>query len=53
MLGEEQAGFKYGYSTIDHIFVLKTIIELYQSDRKRVYCAYIDYRKAFESLEFR
>ena len=48
ILGKEQAGFRVGYSTIDHIFVLQIIIELYQSVKKRVYCAFIDYRKAFD-----
>ena len=51
ILGEEQAGFRHGYITIDHIYVLQTIIELYQSVYKRVYCAFIDYRKAFDSLD--
>ena len=36
ILGEEQAGFRKGYSTIDHIFVLQHVIELYQSVHKRV-----------------
>ena len=47
VLGKEQACFRVGYSTIDHIFVLQIIIELYQSIKLRVYCAFIDYRKAF------
>ena len=42
-MGQEQAGFREGYSTIDHISVLQLIIELYQSVHKRVYCAFIDY----------
>ena len=50
ILGQEQAGFREGYSTIDHIFVLQLIIELFQSVHKRVYCAFIDYRKAFDSI---
>ena len=50
ILGQEQTGFREGYSTIDHIFVLQLIIELYQSVHKRVYCAFIDYRKAFDSI---
>ena len=45
-LGKEQAGFRVGYSTIDHIFVLQIIIELYQSVKKRLYCEFIDYRKS-------
>ena len=49
-LGREHAGFREGYSTIDHAFVLHLVIELYQSVRKRVFCAFIDYRKAFDSI---
>ena len=51
ILGREQAGFREGYSTIDHTFVLHLVIELYQSVRKRVFCAFIDYRKAFDSID--
>ena len=51
ILGREQAGFRERYSTIDHAFVLHLVIELYQSVRKRVFCAFIDYRKAFDSID--
>ena len=43
ILGKEQAGFREGYSTTYHVFVLKHIIELYKSIQKGVYCALIDY----------
>ena len=52
ILGEEQASFREGYSTIDHVFVLQNIVELYQPVYKRDYCAFIDYRKAFDSIDF-
>lgn len=48
ILGDEQAGFRSNYSTIDHIFVLHTVIDLYQMKRSRLYCAFIDYKKAFD-----
>ena len=51
ILGNEQAGFREGYSTIDHVFVLQIVIELYKSVHKRIYCAFIDYRKAFDSVD--
>ena len=50
LLGEEQAGFREGYSTLDHIFSLHCIIELALSQKKRLYCAFIDYRKAFDTV---
>jgi hypothetical protein len=50
LLGEEQAGFRHGYSTIDHTFTLKCIIDLYLKRRKRLYCAFVDYRKAFDTV---
>jgi hypothetical protein len=52
ILGEEQAGFRDGYSTMDHIFVLHSIIDLYlHQKRKRIYCAFIDYKKAFDLID--
>ena len=48
LIGDEQAGFRAGHSTLDHIFVLNSIIELYSFHRKRLYCAFIDYKKAFD-----
>ena len=51
ILGKEQAGFRKGYSTIDHVFVLQLVIDLYQSVQKRVFCAFIDYQTAFDSVD--
>ena len=49
-LGSEQAGFRRNYSTLDHIFTLKAIIDIYLSRQKKLYCAFIDYSKAFDSI---
>ena len=38
LLGEDQAGFRAGYSRSDHIFTLKCIIDIYLQREKRVYC---------------
>ena len=51
ILGKEQAGFRKGHSTMDHVFVLQLVIDLYQSVRKRVFCAFIDYQKAFDYID--
>ena len=51
LIGQEQAGFRENHSTIDHIFVLHSVIDLYLSQKRRVYCAFIDYRKAFDTID--
>ena len=53
ILGEEQAGFRAGYSTQDHIFTLHSIIDIYLNkySRKDLYCAFIDYQKAFDLVD--
>ena len=50
ILGFEQAGFRKEFSTIDHVFTLHSIIEFYKSKGKRLYCAFVDYRKAFDLI---
>ena len=50
VLCEEQAGFRKGYSTTDHIFILKCLVDLYLHRYKHLHCAFIDYRKAFDSV---
>ena len=50
-IGEEQAGFREGYSTTDHIFVLNTLIELHLAHKARIFCAFVDYRKAFDLVD--
>lgn len=50
-IGREQAGFKPGHSTTDHIFALYTIIDFFLSQKKRLYCCFIDYRKAFDVID--
>ena len=49
-IGDEQAGFRQDYSTVDHVFTLYSIIEMYLSQGKRLYCAFIDYKKAFDMV---
>ena len=49
-LNENQAGFGKGYSTIDHIFSLNTLIELFKAQKKKLYCAFTDFSQAFDSV---
>ena len=50
-IGEEQAGFRKGYCTSDHIFSLHVLIEIYKFSSKKLFCAFIDYKKAFDMVD--
>ena len=52
IINEAQAGFRPGYSTVDHIFVLQAIVTKFSGKRKgRFYCIFIDFSKAFDTLK--
>ena len=47
---ENQAGFRKGYATTDHIFVLSSLIEIIKSRKQKLFCAFIDFSQAFDSI---
>ena len=49
-MSEAQAGFKKGYSTTYQIFTLKCMVELFLCQRRRLFCTFVDYSKAFDSI---
>lgn len=48
---QEQAGFRKNYSTRDHLLTMKIIIEKSNEYGFPLHLAFIDYRKAFDSIE--
>ena len=50
ILSEAQAGFRPGRSTVDQLFTLRQITEKYLEKQKALYCCYIDFEKAFDSV---
>ena len=52
-ISEEQAGFRRSFSTTDHIFTLHTMVNscLFGNRRSKLYVAFIDYRKAFDTVK--
>lgn len=50
MLCENQAGFRSGYSTCDHIFTINYLIQKLKSEKKKLYCSFIDFSAAFDSI---
>lgn len=47
----EEAGFRSGFSTNDHLQTLKTVIEKCNEYRKPLILTFVDYEKAFDSIE--
>ncbi len=43
---ETQASFRQEYSTLDHVFLLKCVTDLFNW-RKKLFCLFVDYKKAF------
>ena len=46
ILPEKQAGFREGYSTTDHIFTLYAMITRQFSKNRKLYVAFIDFKKS-------
>ena len=51
LITASQAGSRKGYSTMDNIFILHALISIYFAMGKKLYCSFIDFKKAFDSLE--
>ena len=49
-LQENQAGFRKEYCTSDHVFVLNSLIEIMKSSKQKLFCAFIDFSQAFDSV---
>ena len=46
----EQAGFTQAFSTIDHIFTLRYLIDQTKARKKKLYCCFVDFSKAFDTV---
>ena len=45
-----QIGFRKGYRTSDHVFVLKSLTDLYTKNDKKVYACFFDFQKAYDTI---
>ena len=49
LISVNQGGFRKGYRTTDHIFILKTLINKYiYNCKKKLFVCFVDFRKAFD-----
>ena len=50
IIHNNQIGFRKGYRTSDHVFVLKSLIDLYTKNDKKVYACFVDFQKAYDTI---
>lgn len=50
LISNNQAGFRKKHSTMDNIFIMHALISLYLSSGKKLYCTFVDFRKAFDTV---
>ena len=50
LISKNQADFRKGHSTTDNIFVIHVLVSLYLSFGKKLFCTFIDFRKAFDTI---
>ena len=50
LISKSQAGFRKGFSTLDNIFVLYSLIMIYFSFGKKLYCTFVDFKSAFDTV---
>ena len=46
----EQAGFRRAFSTTDHIFILRCLIDQTKAHKRKLFCCFVDFRKAFDTV---
>ena len=47
---DNQAGFRQKCSTVDQVFILRNLINMYQEKKMPLYCAFVDFQKAFDTV---
>ena len=48
--GKSQAGFRRIHSTIDHLVMLRIIVEECRNDKSNLFYCFVDFRKAFDMV---
>ncbi|KAL7726615.1 hypothetical protein ACLKA6_010480 [Drosophila palustris] len=51
ILGEHQAGFREGYSTVDSIFSLTAIANHHLAQKKKMHAFFVDFKAAFDTID--
>lgn len=50
LMNENQFGFRKSYSTTDSFFTLFSFFEILKRKKKKLFCAFVDFEKAFDTV---
>ena len=50
VISNEQVGYREGFSLTEHIFTLHSLIQRQFSNDRKLYVAFVDYKKMFDSI---
>ena len=50
IITSSQAGFRKQHSTTDNIFIIKSLIDIVRSGKKKLYCCFVDFKQAFDTV---
>ena len=50
IITDSQTGFRKGYSTSDNLFVINCLIDILKSRSKKLFCAFVDFKQAFDTV---
>ena len=50
LISDSQTGFRKGFSTTENIFIIKSLIDILKSRNKKLFCAFVDFKQAFDTV---
>lgn len=50
LIVESQSGFRKKYSTVDNLFIIKSLVDIVKSSKKKLYCCFVDFKQAFDTV---
>ena len=50
ILKPNHVGFRKGFSTADNIFIMHALIHIINGCKRKVYCAFVDFKSAFDTV---
>ena len=50
LLSWSQEGFRKHHSTVDNLFIIKSLIDIVKARKQKLFCCFIDFKQAFDTV---